>query len=321
MFGNPEKIKQAFLEYYMKLLGSESVSKATVSRTIVNQGSMLNEAQQTSLCREFTREDVKVAPFAIDDNKVVGPDGFSSGFFMKTWSIIGSDIIAAVLDFFHTGKLLKQVDATTLCLIPKCEQADDVTKYRPIACCNVMYKIISKMICSRLKCGLLAIMKPVQSAFIENRIIMHNIFLCQDIMKNYLRKSLPARCTIKVDLRKAYDSLNWEFVKELLIALKFPHQFVHWVMLCITSPCFSLSFNGGLCGFFKGKQGLRQGDLMSTLIFVIAMEYLSRLLKKMSLKNSLSFLHRCTHMQINHLIFADDLMMFCKGNASSMTDD
>ena len=108
-----------------------------------------------------------------------------------------------MLDFFRTGKLLKQVNATNLCLIPECEQVDDVTKYRPITCCNVLYKIISKMLCQRLKIVLPHIINLVQSVFVEKRVIMHNIFLCQDLMKHYMRKNLPARCTIKVDLRKA----------------------------------------------------------------------------------------------------------------------
>ncbi|XP_057248940.1 uncharacterized protein LOC130590496 [Beta vulgaris subsp. vulgaris] len=186
----------------------------------------IEEAFKIGLCEVFTREDVKRALFDIDDNKASGPDGYSSGFFKKTWNYTGQDIITAVLDFFRTGKLLKQVNATNLCLIPKCEQADDVTKYRPIACCNVLYKIISKMLCQRLKIVLPHIINPVQSAFVEKRVIMHNIFLCQDLMKQYMRKNGPTRCTIKVDLRKACDSLNWDFLRDLLVALNFPEKFV-----------------------------------------------------------------------------------------------
>ncbi|XP_057248240.1 uncharacterized protein LOC130590220 [Beta vulgaris subsp. vulgaris] len=314
----PEQIEEAFIGYYKVLLGTEEGRSKGVSRTIVNEGPLLTHDQKSSLCLPFSGEDVKKALFDIEDNKAAGPDGFSSGFFKKTWEITGPDIIKAVLDFFSTGKLLKQVNATNLCLIPKCEQAEDVTKYRPIACCNVLYKIISKLMCQRLKVVLPFIINPVQSAFVESRVIMHNIFLCQDLMKQYKRKNGPARCTIKVDLRKAYDSLNWDFIKDLLVALNFPDKFLHWVMVCITTPCFSLSFNGVMSGFFKGEKGIRQGDPISPLLFVIAMEYLSRILKRMSRKDGFEYHNRCGPLQLTHLVFADDLMMFCKGQVSSV---
>ena len=172
------------------------------------------------MCAPFTGEDVKAAFFDIEDNKALGPDGYTSCFFKEAWPCIGNDIINVVLNFFQTGKLLKQLNATTLCLIPKVEHPIDVSQFRPIACCNVMYKAISKMLCSRMKVVLPSLIDQVQRAFVANRVILHNIFICQDMLKNYKRKSAPARCTLKVDLKKAYDSLNWEFIRELLIGLK-----------------------------------------------------------------------------------------------------
>ncbi|XP_048490060.1 uncharacterized protein LOC125492014 [Beta vulgaris subsp. vulgaris] len=159
---------------------------------------------------------------------------------------------------------------------------------------------------------------PVQSAFVEDRRIMHNILICQDMLKMYKRKELPARCTIKVDLRKAYDSLSWSFIEELLCGLKFPKKFVDWLMQCITTTSYSLSINGSICGFFSGKRGIRQGDPISPLIFVLAMEYLTRLMKKMSKRAEFKYHYRCESLKLTHIIFADDLMMFCKGDPHSV---
>lgn len=122
-----------------------------------------------------------------------------------------------VLDFFRTGNLLKQLNATNLCLIPKVEQPESVTQFRPIACCNVLYKVISKLLCTRLKMVLPDLIDLAQSAFVEQRCIMHDILICQDILNQYKRKSQPARCTLKVDLRKAYDSVSWKFLEALLL--------------------------------------------------------------------------------------------------------
>ena len=201
------------------------------------------------------------------------------------------------------------MNSTSLCLVSKYEQLEDVTQFRPIACCNVLYKIISKMICSRLTEILPSLVNQVQSAFVQNRVIFHNIFLCQDIMKQYRRRNGPARCTVKVDLRKAYDSIHWEFIRDLLVQLEFPQKFIDWSMLCVTTPSFTLNTNGSSCGFFQGKKGLRHGDPMSPL-----MEYLTRLMSIMSRKAEFSFHHRCAPLRISHMIFADDLMLFCKGD-------
>ena len=84
---------------------------------------------------------------------------------------------------------------------------------------------------------------------------MHNILICQDILNQYKRKSQPARCTLKVDIRKAYDFVSWKFLENLLKKLQFHAQFCNWIMKCVSSPSFSISFNGGLFWFFKGKKG------------------------------------------------------------------
>ncbi|XP_048502988.1 uncharacterized protein LOC125498759 [Beta vulgaris subsp. vulgaris] len=285
--GNQHEIENAFLQYYELLLGTEENLRAKVSATVIKEGNVLTNDQKAAMCRRFSAEEVKQVVFEIDDNKA------------------------------PMGKILKQVNATTLCLILKVEQPIDVTQFRPIACCNILYKIISKLICSRLTEVLASIVNQVQSAFVQNRKILHTIFLCQDIMKQYKQKNGSARCTIKVDLRKAYDSLNWALLKELLRALNFHPRFIDWVMICVSSTTFTLSINEGLCGFFKGRKGIRQGDPMSPLLFVLAMEYFSRIMWLMSKKPKLSFHSRCTQLKINHLIFVDDLMLFCKGDIQS----
>lgn len=105
----------------------------------------------------------------------------------------------------------------------------------------------------------------------------------------------------------------------MLGALNFPPCFISWVMTCITNTRYSLNINGGIFGFFCGKKGFRQGDPLSPLIFVICMEYLSRIMRYVGRQPSFGYHPRCEHMNITHLCFADDLMLFCKWDTASVS--
>lgn len=116
---------------------------------------------------------------------------------------------------------------TVITVIPKSNHADAVGDYRPIAYCNTMYKIISKMLCNRVKLVSSDIISEKnQSAFVARRTIMENILICQDLVRLYNRKTATKSCLIKVDLKKAYDSIEWDFVEEMLHALNFPMRFI-----------------------------------------------------------------------------------------------
>lgn len=106
-----------------------------------------------------------------------------------------------------------------------------------------------------------------------------NVHLVQELIRKYNRKRESPRCTIKIDLCKAYDTVSWTFLREVLFGLGFPTVFIDWVMACVTTPSFSVTVNGGMHGHFKGERGLRQGDPMSSMLFILCLEYLSRLIK------------------------------------------
>ncbi|MDV3181123.1 MAG: reverse transcriptase domain-containing protein, partial [Candidatus Phytoplasma australasiaticum] len=116
-----------------------------------------------------------------------------------------------------------------------------------------------------------------RGAFVEGRSLIHNVRICHDILRHYNRKTTP-RCFMKIDLKKAYDMVSWDFLEEALKGYGFPIPFVNLFMKCVTSTKFTIKVNGKGYKYFEGKKGLGQGDPMSPLLFVLIMEYLTRIL-------------------------------------------
>ncbi|XP_062093504.1 uncharacterized protein LOC133799506 [Humulus lupulus] len=250
--------------------------------------------------------------------KSPGLDGFGAGFYKSLWSIIGKEVASAVIEFFDLGHIPKRLNSTILALIPKVTQPSNASEYRPITCCNTLYKCISKMLCNRLIPILPKVVNQNQGAFVKNRSIAHNILILQDLLKGYNRKRVSPRCLMKIDLSKAYDSIDWNFLESLLNAYKFPGRFIKWVMVCLRGSSYSILMNDQLYGDFKGGKGLRQGDPISPLLFVLVMGYLTRALHGAAKDKHFRFHPLCKTLNITNLCFADDLLLMCKAHLSSI---
>ncbi|XP_074292607.1 uncharacterized protein LOC141619489 [Silene latifolia] len=230
--------------------------------------------EREMLHRPLSDEEIKSAMFSIPGDKAPGPDGFSSHIFKDSWHIVGMDVCHAMRNAFQSGKVLKELNTTILTLIPKTELPDSVLQFRPIACCNTVYKCLTKVLCTRMSSILPDIINPSQGAFVRNRDIVGNIRICQDLIKLYKRKVCSPRVMKKIDLQKAYDSIEWSFLQEMLSALNFLASSIGLIMQCVSPPTYSLALNGDVFGFFKGQRGLR-GDLHSVRLLLRAFETFS----------------------------------------------
>ncbi|XP_074300079.1 uncharacterized protein LOC141631286 [Silene latifolia] len=214
-------IQQAFLDYYQVLLGSSSPT-VRVKDSIVQRGNKCTESHKQILLAPVNSDEIKNIIFSIPNDKAPGPDGYSSKFYKDSWETIGVEVTAAVQDFFASGCILKQINTTLVTLIPKVERPETVLQFRPIACCNVIYKCISKVICNRLATILPELVSQNQGGFIQGKSIIDNILICQDLIRLYERKASSPRCLFKMDLQKAYDTVEWKFLRQILTAMDFP---------------------------------------------------------------------------------------------------
>ncbi|GKC95092.1 putative RNA-directed DNA polymerase, eukaryota, reverse transcriptase zinc-binding domain protein [Tanacetum coccineum] len=249
-----EKVADAFVSHYEIFLGqSGTVTPLNVSNMFQKR---LNEMDALEMSRAVSDKEIKDAVFSMGNYKSPGPDGFTTAFFKEVWDIVATDVKSAIREFFMNGKLLKDINHTIIALIPKVASPTRVNDFRPISCCNVLFKCITKIVSNRIKESLKSLISPNQSAFVPGRSISDNILLTQELMHNYHLDRGSPRCAFKVDIQKAYDTVDWSFLKEVLIGFGFHNRLVGWIMECVTTTSFSISINGSLHGYFKGKRGL-----------------------------------------------------------------
>lgn len=216
-----ESIEKVATEYFQNLFTSsvagdfeEALWYITVKVTL---------AMNESLTRTPTDEEIKKAIDHINPDKAPGPDGMASLFYQRFWEVTEKKIIGTVRNFFDASAFDPRLNQTNIFLIPKTERPSDMAEFRPISLCNVSYKIISKIFCSRLKKLLPKLISETQSAFVAKRLISDSILLAQEAF-HALRTNPMCKVksvAIKTDMSKAYDRVEWNFLEALLLKMGF----------------------------------------------------------------------------------------------------
>lgn len=251
-----DDIKTEAERFFKEFLSSEptDIQNKTVSELQEIVPFRCSNEERSSLIRPVTEEEIREVLFHMQSNKSPGPDGYSVEFFKASWSVIAKDFTIAVQSFFSKGFLPKGLNSTILALIPKKESVTEMKDYRPISCCNVLYKVISKIIANRLKGTLPRCISPNQSAFVKDRLLVENLLLATEIVKDYHKEDITPRCALKIDIAKAFDTVHWNFLLNTLRALNIPEEFIHWIELCVCTASFSVQINGELAGFFRARE-------------------------------------------------------------------
>ncbi|KAM1790105.1 hypothetical protein ACFX12_034201 [Malus domestica] len=268
-----------------------------------------------ALTASVTEEEIIVAAFQIPLTRTPGPDGFTGCFYQDHWDTVGNDVIRIIKAFWHSGKLLRELNHTNLVLIPKVKCPKNMSQYRPIALCNVIYKILAKVFINRLKLVMPNVICENQSAFVAGKQIQDNILVVHEIIHSLLhqKKDYQGGMAIKLDMAKAYDRVEWKFLLAMMAKLGFAPLFCSWIMECVSTTSFSIIINGTPTGFIRPERGLRQGDPLSPYLFLLCTEVLSMLIRNGLERGAINgYKVTPAGTPITHLFFADDSVLFGK---------
>ena len=242
---------------------------------ISNWQVQLFEEEKCKLAKVVSPTEIKEALWSMKAFKAPGPDGLHAGFFQRFWLVVGDSVREEVMKVFRERKVLEYLNRTLIVLIPKIQGPETIGNYRPISLCNSVYKIVTKIIIARIRPHLGRLVSPYQAAFVPGRRGVDNTIIIQELIHTIGRaKGRTGYMAIKLDLEKAYDKLEWSFIREMLIRFNFPKNLIELIMSCISSVTTLLLFNGGTMDPFCPSRGIRQGDPLSPYLFILCMEFL-----------------------------------------------
>jgi hypothetical protein len=274
----------------------------------------LEEAAQLEL--PFEEMVVLEVVKSMNRDKAPGPDGFPLAFFHDCWDVIKSDIMGVFTNFHAQRKFVKSLNTSFIALIPKSPRATDLANFRPISLVSGIYKIIAKVLANRMSHILEKIISVPQNAFVKGRHILDLILVASECLDSRIKSGIP-RVLCKLDIMKTFDHVNWKFLLYMLKRCGFGDKWVSWISHCISSARHSILVNGSPASFFNSSRGLRQGNPLSPLLFIVVMEALTKMLSGVvdcGRLSGFSVSSRPAMINISHLLLANDILVFSEAN-------
>lgn len=309
-----DQVKAIVVAYFAKLFTDDNEEVEYNIPTGVSPH--LSNEDWNILNRRYTKSDIDCVIKHMGSLKAPGPDGYQALFYQKNWDVIGPNVYSMVLAALEGKGLPPTLNETFLVLIPKLDNPEMASQFRPIGLCNVTYKIITKAIVNRIKLILPHITSNTQTSFVPGRQITDNIVIVQEVLHTMKRKQgQKGFMTLKIDFEKAYDRLKWSFIRDTLNEFNFPLIMNEVIMECISSPSMRILWNGEQTESFSPTRGIRQGDPLSPYLFVLCMERLNQIIEESILAGKWKPIQISRGgPQLTNLFFADDIILFSEAS-------
>ena len=274
----------------------------------------ISEEDAGLLGRDFQAYEVRLALDQMTPLTAPRPDGMSPIFYKSFWHIVGRDVTSVVLNALNPDVVPESLNSTFIALIPIIKHPKRVADFRPISLCNVVYKLISKVLVNCLKKFIASAIPETQSEFLSSRLISDNVPVAF-VTLHYLKRKTNGKMgqmALKLDMSKAYDRVEWEFLERAMRHLGLRERMVSLIMSCISTMSYSVLLTGQPVGNIKPSRCLRQGDPLSPYLFLMCGMGLQSLLNKAEVEGHIRGVAICRNgPKVSHLFFADDSVLFC----------
>ncbi|XP_071920617.1 uncharacterized protein [Coffea arabica] len=314
-FDSIEDIKLSASDFFSTLFTADRAAGSGIRPSL--ELPKLTPEENDMLLKSPSVEEVHTVICSLDSQSAAGPDGFGGGFYQSCWECIKDDFMDAVQDFFAGVSMPRGFSSTTITLLPKKEGACEWKDFRPISLSNVSSKIISKILSTRINTLLPKLILEFQTGFIPGRGIQDNVLLAQELILDLDKKLRHPNVILKLDMEKAYDRVEWGFLLYMLREFGFKEGVVDLVFRLISNVSFSVLVNGELASFFKSTRGVRQGDPLSSTLFLFVSEFLGRRLQQL-VANTPRFRFLSKGGLVPFLAFADDMVIFTRASVDCL---
>ncbi|KAJ9553924.1 hypothetical protein OSB04_017969 [Centaurea solstitialis] len=306
---DPSKIKDAAFNFFASRFKEPVQIQATFSSPSFKK---ISSEDASMLEAPFSIEEIEAAVNSCEGSKAPGPDGVNFNFIKKHWSTIKHSFVEAVFHFERSGFIKKGCNASFVALVPKKRDPLELGDFRPISLLGCYYKVIAKILYGRLSKVMDKIISGNQTAFIKGRQILDGCLIANEVVSYASKKNLKL-LLLKVDFEKAFDSVNWSFLISVMKQMGFGQKWCHWIMGCLNSASVSVLVNGSPTPEFNMERGLRQGDPLSPLLFLIVGEALQIMTLEACKKGIFKGLYLASsNRNISLLQYADDVLFLGK---------
>ena len=222
-------------------------------------------------------------------------------------------------ELYHGRLNLSRLNYGVISLLPKIKDANSILQYRPICVLNVMFKAITKALTLRFTPLARQVISSLQTGFIPGRYILDGCVILHEVLHE-LKTSHSEGILLQLDFEKAYDRVQWPFLAEVMHRKNFPDRWIDWIRQAVEGGKVCVNMNGDWREYFSTFRGLRQGDPLSPLLFLLVGDALSAILDRAKEAGVIRGL--VPHLipgGISHLQYASDTLLFLHNDMESIT--
>lgn len=317
----PSDIRTHVDGFYKALFSASPQGGLALAPEIWAMHQRVSTEENAALTAPFSEDEVWVAIKGMNPSSAPGPDGLPVKFFQTFWNVIKQEVMA-LFDEFYVGSIdLARLNYGIISLIPKVPGASDIRQFRPITVINVIFRILAKGYANRVTPLADRITHPNQSAFIQGRYILDGVLVFHEVLHEVRSRRLKA-VFLKIDFHKAYDTVCWSFLREVLLRKGFDDRWVTRVMQMVSCDRTAVNINGEIRPYFPTLCGVRQGDPFSPFLFNMVVDALASILDKAKAAGHIRGIvpHLAGGCGISLLQYADDTIIMVEGSAADITN-